>query len=113
MPMGDPLAKGDLQGQPAREVAFYGGVRQSWEQARAGLEGVVQHLDELFQRDPQNVRLQRYIAQVQKLLAKAHKLQMRSSRVRDRLTQPRNPSPQPAGNFLQSAPGGAVARRSR
>lgn len=103
MPIGDPLAKGDLTSQPAREVAYYGGVRQGFEQARGGLETVIQNLTGLLQKDPQNVRLERYLTQLNKLLAKMHKLQMRSSRVRDRLQAPRKKAPQPAGSSFSPA----------
>ena len=90
--MAIPLGQTDLQQpKPAREVGYYGGVRQSWEQARAGLEAVVQHLTQLLQQAPDNVSLERYITQVNKLLAKVHKLQMRQSRVRDQ----RGPQPRP------------------
>ena len=86
-----PLGQTDLQQpKPVREVGYYGGVRQSWEQARAGLEAVVQNLTQLLQQAPDNVSLERYITQVNKLLAKVHKLQMRQNRVRDqRGPQPR------------------------
>jgi len=90
MPM--PLGQTDLQQpNPAREVGYYGGVRQAWEQARSGLEAVVQNLTQLLQKAPDNVSLERYITQVNKLLAKVHKLQMRQSRVRDQ----RGPQPRP------------------
>ena len=87
MPGRVPLSQSDIAGEPAREVAYYGGVRQGFEQARAGLESVIQHLEGLFQKDPNNIRLQRYLTQLNKLLTKMHKLQMRSSRVRDRLVE--------------------------
>lgn len=99
MPMTPPLSKSDIPSNPAREVAYYGGVRQGFEQARAGLEAVVQHLSGLLQREPDNVRLERYLTQLNKLLTKLHKLQMRSSRVRDRRVERKKPS-KPSGDFL-------------
>jgi hypothetical protein len=101
MPIGNPLSQSDLkpQAQPAREVAYYGGVRQGFEQARAGLEGVIQHLQGLLQKAPDNVRLERYITQLNKLLAKLHKLQMRGARVRDQRVERKKPT-KPGGNFL-------------
>ena len=85
--MPEPLSSGDLENQPAREVGFYGGVRAGWEKARSGLEEVIQHLGTLMKQDSNNVRLQRYISQVEKLLEKTHRLQMRSARVRDKLVE--------------------------
>jgi hypothetical protein len=102
MPVGPPLSKTDIQGEPAREVAYYGGVRQGFEQARAGLEAVVQHLSGLLQKEPDNVRLERYLRQLTKLSEKLHKLQMRSSRVRDRRVDRKKPT-KPAGDFLSPA----------
>lgn len=104
-----PLSQRDIQTNPAREVAYYGGVRQGFEQARAGLEAVIQHLGDLFQRNPDNVRLERYLTQLNKLLAKLHKLQMRSSRVRDRRVE-RKQTPGEAGWENPFNPGGPEFR---
>lgn len=113
MPTGNPLSQSDLtpQAQPAREVAYYGGVRQGFEQARSGLESVIQHLTGLLQNAPDNIRLERYIAQLNKLLAKLHKLQMRGARVRDQRVERKKPK-QPGGNFLSPGfnPGGPEFR---
>ena len=87
--MPEPLSSGDLENQPAREVGFYGGVRNGWTKTREGLEEVVKHLDTLMQQDPNNFGLQRYITQVQKVLEKVHKLQMRMARVKDRAVMKR------------------------
>jgi hypothetical protein len=99
MPGGPPLSKSDIQAEPAREVAYYGGVRQGFEQARAGIDAVLQHLSGLLAKRPDNVRLERYIRQLTKLSEKLHKLQMRSSRVRDQRVE-RQKSKGPGGNFL-------------
>lgn len=99
---GGILSKND---QAPREVAYYGGVRKGFEQAREGIEEVIQHLEGLHQQDPQNGRLERYIGQLQKLLTKIHRLQMRSSKVRDRRPRPK----QSPTSFLQpSAPQGPI-----
>lgn len=100
MPIGGPLGQGDIQRQQAREVGYYGGVRQGFEQARTGLEAVIEHLSGLLQQNPDNVRLERYLTQLNKVLAKIHKLQMRSSRVRDRSVDRKQPK-QPGGNYMR------------
>lgn len=99
MPMGPPLSSSDIAAQPAREVAYYGGVRQGFEQARTGLDAVLQHLTGLLAKNPDNVRLERYIRQLTKLSEKLHKLQMRSSRVRDQRVDRKKPR-QPGGDYL-------------
>jgi hypothetical protein len=104
VPMGPPLSRTDIQAEPAREVAYYGGVRQGFEQARAGLEAVVQHLSGLLQKNPNNVRLERYIAQLTKLLTKLHKLQMRSARVRDQRVEKQKPREQGGSWHTPPAP---------
>lgn len=96
MPVGPPLSQNDVAAQPVREVAYYGGVRQGFEQARAGLDAVIQHLSGLLQKRPDNVRLERYIRQLTKLQEKLHKLQMRSSRVRDQRVERKQPRQQGA-----------------
>lgn len=98
MPIGPPLSQSDITGQPAREVGYYGGVRQGFEQARAGLDAVVQHLSGLLAKGPDNVRLERYIRQLTKMQERLHKLQMRSSRVRDQRVEKR--PRQQGGSFL-------------
>lgn len=101
MPNKGILGQGDIESQPAREVGYYGGVRQGFEQARTGLEAVIQHLSGLLQQNPDNVRLERYLAQLNKVLNKLHKLQMRSSRVRDRRVDRKQPK-QPGGSWHQT-----------
>lgn len=101
-----PLAKEEVGGgAPAREVAYYGGVRKGFEAARAGIEEVIQHLSGLLTQNPDNVRLERYLRQLNKLLTKLHKLQMRSSRVRDRRVERKQPQGQPQGWQTHEFPG--------
>lgn len=79
------LAKEDVEGDaPARELAYYGQVRRGFEEARSGLEKVIESCKELASAEPNNYRLQRYVQALQKTLDKIHRLNMAAARIRDR-----------------------------
>lgn len=67
-----------------REIAYYGGIRKGFEQAREGLEQVIEHCENLLAEDKGNIRLERYLFSLQKLFKNLHALQMKASRVKDK-----------------------------
>jgi len=67
---------------PQRELSFYGGIRRGLEKATEGLEEVENIVQQLATSDKDNIRLQRYLSNVEKLYEAVHKATTKASRIK-------------------------------
>jgi hypothetical protein len=82
------LSKNDIPDQarasraPVRELSFYGGLRKGLEEAMEGMEKAELVVEQLAGNEPDNVRLQRYLAKMQAVYEGVHKLITKASRIK-------------------------------
>ena len=87
------LSKSDLSDTaPRRELAYYGAIRQGFEQAFEGLSKIRDASQELLSQDPGNARLEMYLAAVQKSMEKVYRLYTKAARVKVNRGQKTNES---------------------
>lgn len=68
---------------PHRELSYYGGIRRGLDKVREGLQEAEDVAQELLAGDPDNVRLQRYMAKLEQVQEMVHRqLWLKSNRIK-------------------------------